>query len=88
MDSVLNATNKRERIAQLLDEHDLTLMYENIFDRWIFTLYDSEDHVLLKRKGINLKALRDELLQYLENYDNVRPKILPGEEHLKYGAPH
>lgn len=73
MDSVLNATNKRERMAQLLDDHDLTLMYDNIFDRWIFTLYDSEDHVLLKRKGINLKALRDELLQYLENYDKQCP---------------
>ena len=64
---------KRQRIDELLNQHDLTLEYDHIFDRWFFTLYDSKAAILWKRKGMNLEALRDELLQYLENYNGQRP---------------
>ena len=64
---------KRQRIDELLNQHDLTLEYDHIFDRWFFTLYDSKAAILWKRKVMNLESMRDELLQYLENYNGQRP---------------
>ena len=59
---------KRQRIDELLNQHDLTLEYDHIFDRWFFTLYDRASNILWKRKGMNLEALRDELIEFLETY--------------------
>ena len=58
----------RDRIDELLNQHDLTLEYDHIFDRWFFTLYDRDVNILWKRKSMNLEALRDELIEFLETY--------------------
>ena len=67
--------DKRQRIDELLNQHDLTLEYDNIFDRWFFTLYDRQGEVVWECKGIgtNLEAMRDSLLEFLENYNGQRP---------------
>ena len=62
--------DKRQRIDELLERHGMTLEYDNIFDRWFFTLYDRQGAVVWKRKGMsaNLEAMRDGLLEFLEAY--------------------
>ncbi|MBR1447591.1 MAG: hypothetical protein IJ588_02450 [Prevotella sp.] len=67
MEEVSNE-QKRDRIDELLNEKDMTLEYDHIFDRWLFTLYDRRAAIVWKRKGMSLEALRDELLTFLENY--------------------
>lgn len=59
---------KKQQIAQLLEQHDLKLKYEEIFDRWIFDLLDAGGNVVWHRKGTDLVRLRDELLEFLKNY--------------------
>ena len=58
--------DKREQIAELLERHNLTLYYEEIFSRWIFDVKDVDGNVVWHWKGMNLLRLRDELLDYLQ----------------------
>lgn len=59
--------DKREQIAELLEQHNLTLHYEEIFSRWLLDVKDADGNVVWHRKGMDLVRMRDELLEYLHN---------------------
>lgn len=61
----LDNMDKRQQIAELLERHDLTLYYEEIFDRWIFDLRNKDCKTVWHRRAIDLVWLCDELLEYL-----------------------
>ena len=52
----------------LLERHDLTLHYEQVFDRWIFDVKDREGNVVWHCQEMNLVFLRDELLEFLKSH--------------------
>lgn len=60
--------DKREQIAELLERHNLTLHYDEIFSRWVFDVKDASGNTVWHRKGIDLVRLRDDLLEYLKHY--------------------
>lgn len=63
----------KERIDRLLNRHNLTLKWLIIFNRWNLVLVDANDRELWRRRGMNLKGYRDELIEFLENYNGQRP---------------
>lgn len=63
----------KERIDRLLQRHNLTLKWMIIFNRWNLVLVDADGRELWRRHGMNLKAYRDELIEFLENYNGQRP---------------
>ena len=63
----------KERIDRLLNRHNLTLKWLIIFNRWNLVLVDANDRELGRRHGMNLKAYRNELIEFLENYKGQRP---------------
>lgn len=63
----------KERIDRLLNRHNLTLKWLIIFNRWNLVLVDANDRELWRRRGMNLKAYRYELIEFLENYNGQRP---------------
>ena len=65
----LTQENGRERIDFLLRAHNLTLSWQPIFGRWNLCVRDVTGRELWRRRGMNLKAYRDELIEFLENYE-------------------
>lgn len=65
----LTHENGRERIDFLLKAHNLTLNWQIIFGRWNLCVRDVTGRELWRRRGMNLKAYRDELIEFLENYE-------------------
>ena len=63
----------KERIDRLLNRHNLTLKCLIIYNRWNLVLVDANDRELWRRHGMNLKAYRNELIEFLENYKGQRP---------------
>ena len=61
----LDNMDKREQIAELLELHDLTLHYEEIFSRWIFDVKDKRGKTIWHQKAIDLVRLRNELMDFL-----------------------
>ena len=59
---------KQKRINDLLHRHNLTLIWQNILNRWILVVVDAYNREVWRRRGMNLKAYRDELIEFLENY--------------------
>lgn len=64
--------HKREEIARLLEELDLTLYYWQVFDRWVLELNDSSGSTIWHQRGIGLRELRDELLDYLKTFKSKK----------------
>lgn len=60
---------KQQHINDLLQQLGLMLHWENIFNRWILIVVDASNREVWRRRGMNLKAYRDELIEFLENYD-------------------
>ena len=63
----------KEHIDYLLRLHNLTLEWKHIFNRWHLHLLDATGCEVWRRHGMNLKAYRDELIEFLENYNGQRP---------------
>ena len=63
----------KERIDCLLQRHNLTLKWMIIFNRWNLQVVDAFNREVWRRRGMNLKAYRDELIEFLENYNGQRP---------------
>ena len=63
----------KERIDRLLQRHNLTIKWFIIFNRWNLHVVDADGRELWRRRGMNLKAYRDELIEFLENYNGQRP---------------
>ena len=59
----------KERIDRLLNRHNLTLKWLIIFNRWNLQVVDADGRELWRRRGMNLKAYRDELIEFLVNYE-------------------
>jgi hypothetical protein len=59
----------KDRLDCLLKRHNLTLKWLIIFNRWNLHVVDSDGRELWRRRGMNLKAYRDELIEFLENYE-------------------
>ena len=59
---------KQKRINDLLRQHNLTLIWQNILNRWILVVVDAYNREVWRRRGMNLKAYRDELIEFLETY--------------------
>ena len=59
---------KQRRINDLLRRHNLTLIWQNILNRWILMVVDAYNREVWRRRGMNLKAYRDELIEFLETY--------------------
>ena len=64
--------DKRKHIDDLLRLHNLTLIWQNILNRWILIVVDAYNNEVWRRRGMNLKAYRDELIDFLENYERKR----------------
>lgn len=60
--------NTKERIDCLLQRHNLTLKWMIIFNRWNLQVVDAFNREVWRRRGMNLKAYRDELIEFLETY--------------------
>ena len=58
----------KERIDCLLQRHNLTLKWMIIFNRWNLQVVDAFNREVWRRRGMNLKAYRDELIEFLETY--------------------
>ena len=65
----LTTDNNKERIDRLLKQKNLTLKWIIIFNRWNLQVVDADDRELWRRRGMNLKPYRDELIEFLENYE-------------------
>ena len=65
----LTTDSTKERIDHLLQRHNLTLKWLIIFNRWNLVLVDADGSELWRRRGMNLKAYRDELIDFLMNYE-------------------
>ena len=59
----------KERIDRLLQRHNLTMKWFIIFNRWNLQVVDADGRELWRRRGMNLKAYRDELIEFLVNYE-------------------
>lgn len=60
--------NTKERIDCLLQRHNLTLKWMIIFNRWNLQVVDAFNREVWRRRGMNLKAYREELIEFLETY--------------------
>ena len=69
----LTTESSKERIDCLLQRHNLTLKWMIIFNRWNLQVVDAFNREVWRRRGMNLKAYRDELIEFLENYNGQRP---------------
>lgn len=65
----LTTDSVKEYIDHLLQRHSLTLKWLIIFNRWNLHVVDSDGRELWRRRGMNLKAYRNELIEFLENYE-------------------
>ena len=59
---------KRERIGTLLGKHHLRLLWHEIFCRYVVQIVDDKGAVVWKMKSCAIYFIRDEVLQFLENY--------------------
>lgn len=64
---------KMKIINGLLNRHNLTLIWQNIMNRWILIVVDAYNREVWRRRGMNVKVYRDELIGFLENYNGQRP---------------
>ena len=64
----LTTDSSKERIDHLLQQHNLTLKWIIIFNRWNLQVVDADGSELWRRRGMNLKAYRGELIEFLETY--------------------
>lgn len=64
---------KMKIINGLLNRHNLTLIWQNILNRWILIVVDAYNREVWRRRGMNVKVYRDELIGFLENYNGQRP---------------
>ena len=69
----MRTDSTKERIDCLLQRHNLTLKWMIIFNRWNLQVVDAFNREVWRRRGMNLKAYRDELIEFLENYNGQRP---------------
>lgn len=60
--------NTKDGIDCLLQRHNLTLKWIIIFNRWNLQVVDAFNREVWRRRGMNLKAYRDELIEFLETY--------------------
>ena len=65
----LTTDSVKEYIDHLLQRHSLTLKWLLIFNRWNLQVVDEDGRELWRRRGMNLKPYRDELIEFLENYE-------------------
>lgn len=59
---------KMKIINGLLNRHNLTLIWQNILNRWILIVVDAYNREVWRRRGMNVKVYRDELIEFLETY--------------------
>ena len=59
---------KQKRINELLEKHNLTLKWQNVFNRWVLRLVDAFGRDVWSKRGMDLLACRDELIEFLETY--------------------
>ena len=79
---------RSNKIAALLEKHDLYLEWFKVFCRYILTLKDGTKHEIWHDQGINAENLCDRLLDFLENYDKQHTTERPTtDETLRVGAP-
>lgn len=60
---------KQRRINELLEQNNLTLSWQNVFNRWILKLKDAFGREVWSKRGMDLMASRDELIEFLETYE-------------------
>ena len=64
----MKTTDPKERLAQLLKQHNLHVEWNEIFCHYYFVVKDGNGKELWRKQGVNLRMIRDSLLEFLETY--------------------
>lgn len=64
----MKTNDPKERLAQLLKQHNLHVEWNEIFCRYYFVVKDGNGKELWRKQGVNLRMIRDSLLEFLETY--------------------
>ncbi|MBQ9705955.1 MAG: hypothetical protein IJV55_07220 [Paludibacteraceae bacterium] len=78
---------RSNKIAELLEKHDLYLEWFKVFCRYVLTLKDGTKREIWHSQGINAENLCDRPLDFLEDYDKQHTTERPTtDETLRVGA--